>query len=158
MTEIDPDLFRQLMGRFVTGVVVLTARTAQGRHQGMTVNSLASVSLTPPLLLVSIDHKAEMHQTLTTTPHFALNILGSHQEGVSRRFAGNREGRFDGIGWQPSPEGLVWLDGALAHVECQRLSVHEAGDHTILVGHLVAGDTTDGHPLCYFRGGYASLA
>lgn len=158
MTDVDPALFRQLMGRFTTGVVVLTARTADDRHQGMTVNSLSSVSLAPPLLLVSIDHKAEMHHTLTTTGHFALNILASHQEAVSRRFAGDREGRFDGIGWQPSPVGLVWLDGALAHLECERIAVHEAGDHTILIGHILAGDATDGRPLCYFRGGYASLA
>lgn len=158
MTGVDSALFRQLMGRFTTGVVILTARTADGRPQGMTVNSLASVSLEPPLLLVSIDHQAEMHHTLTTTTHFALNILSSHQEWVSRRFAGNREGRFDGIGWQPSPIGLVWLDGALAHIECERVALHEAGDHTILIGLLQAGMAGDGRPLCYFRGGYASLA
>lgn len=158
MTGIDSALFRQLMGRFTTGVVVLTARTADGRQQGMTVNSLASVSLEPPLILVSIDHQADMHQTLTTTPHFALNILAAPQEGISRRFAGNREGRFDGIGWQPSPLGLVWIDGALAHLECERVALHEAGDHTILVGKILAGATGDGRPLCYYRGGYASLA
>lgn len=158
MTGIDTSLFRQLMGRFTTGVVVLTARTASGREQGMTVNSLASVSLEPPLLLVSIDHQAEMHHTLTATTHFALNILASHQEGLSRRFAGDREGRFDGIGWQPSPVGLVWLDGALAHLECERVALHEAGDHTILVGRIQAGVAYDGRPLCYYRGGYASLA
>jgi flavin reductase (DIM6/NTAB) family NADH-FMN oxidoreductase RutF len=158
MPGVDSAQFRQLMGRFPTGVVVLTACTADGRHQGMTVNSLASVSLDPPLLLVSIDHAADMHPTLTTSEHFALNILSSGQEAVSRRFAGNREGRFDGIGWQSSPLGLVWLDGALAHVECQRVALHEAGDHTILVGLILAGAASDGRPLCYFRGGYASLA
>jgi flavin reductase (DIM6/NTAB) family NADH-FMN oxidoreductase RutF len=158
MPGIDSALFRQLMGRFTTGVVVLTARTADGTPQGMTVNSLASVSLEPPLLLVSIDHKAEMHRTLTTTGHFALNVLSASQEGLSRRFAGDRAGRFDGIGWQPSPLGLVWLDGALAHMECERVALHEAGDHTILVGLIQAGTAGDGRPLCYFRGGYASLA
>jgi flavin reductase (DIM6/NTAB) family NADH-FMN oxidoreductase RutF len=158
MPGIDSALFRQLMGRFPTGVVVLTARTDDGTHQGMTVNSLASVSLEPPLLLVSIDHGAEMHHTLTSTVHFALNILSSDQEGVSRRFAGDRAGRFDGIGWQPSPLGLVWLDGALAHIECERVALHEAGDHTIILGLIRAGTANDGRPLCYFRGGYGSLA
>lgn len=124
----------------------------------MTANSLASVSLEPPLILLSIDHAAAMHGLLTTGPSFAVNILASNQETVSRRFAQDRDERFDGIGYQESPRGLILLEGALAHLECERVATYEAGDHTILVGRVVAGAVTDGRPLCYFRGGYASLA
>ena len=155
---VDQAQFRQLLGRFATGVTVITARDASGRPRGMTANSLSSVSLEPPLLLLSIDHEAAMHGLLVTVPRFAINILASNQETVSRRFAQDREERFDGIGYQESPRGLILLDGALAHIECERAATHEAGDHTILVGRVVAGSAVDGRPLCYFRGGYASLA
>ena len=149
---------RDLFGRFATGVTVITARDADGRPHGMTANSLASVSLEPPLILLSIDHEASMHGLLVTTTAFAVNILSSAQETVSRRFAQDREERFDGVGYQESPRGLILLDGALAHLECERVTTHEAGDHTILVGRVVAGNANEGRPLCYFRGGYASLA
>lgn len=155
---VDQAQFRQLLGRFATGVTVLTARDANGRPHGMTANSLASVSLEPPLILLSIDHEAAMHDLLVSAPAFAVNILASNQETVSRRFAQDRDERFDGIGYQESPRGLILLDGALAHIECERAATHEAGDHTILVGSVVAGSAREGRPLCYFRGGYASLA
>lgn len=155
---VDQAQFRQLLGRFATGVTVITARDADGRPHGMTANSLASVSLEPPLILLSIDHEASMHGLLVTSPVFAVNILASNQETVSRRFAQDREERFDGIGYQESPRGLILLDSALAHIECERVATHEAGDHTILVGLVLAGNASEGRPLCYFRGGYASLA
>ena len=124
----------------------------------MTANSLSSVSLEPPLVLLCIDHEASMHDLLVRSRQFAVNILSSGQETLSRRFAQEHEERFDGVGYGESPRGLVLLDGALAHLECERVATHEAGDHTILVGRVVAGTTNEGRPLCYFRGGYASLA
>jgi flavin reductase (DIM6/NTAB) family NADH-FMN oxidoreductase RutF len=158
VNAVDQAHFRQLLGRFATGVTVITARDAEGRPHGMTANSLSSVSLEPPLILLSIDHEASMHGLLVTSPAFAVNILSASQEAVSRRFAQDREERFDGVGYQESPRGLILLDGALAHLECERVATHEAGDHTILVGLVVAGNANEGRPLCYFRGGYASLA
>jgi len=155
---VDQAQFRQLLGRFATGVTVLTARDANGRPHGMTANSLASVSLEPPLILLAIDHEATMHDLLIGAPAFAVNILATNQETVSRRFAQDHDERFDGIGYQESPRGLILLDGVLAHIECERVATHEAGDHTILVGGVVAGSAREGRPLCYFRGGYASLA
>lgn len=155
---VAPAEFRQLMGRFTTGVCVLTAHAADGELQGMTANSLSSVSLVPPLVLLSIDHRARMHPTLTTCRHFAVNILGAGQEAISRRFAAEHEDRFDGVGYHTSPRGLVLLEGALAHLEIEREACHEAGDHTIVVGRVVAGAAHEGRPLCYFRGGYAALA
>lgn len=157
-SAVDQALFRQLLGRFATGVTVITARDAEGHPHGMTANSLSSVSLEPPLVLLCIDHEASMHGLLVQSAQFAVNILASNQETLSRRFAQEHEERFDGVGYQESPRGHVLLDGALAHIECERVATHEAGDHTILVGRVVAGGTTDGRPLCYFRGGYASLA
>jgi len=158
LPAVEPAEFRQLLGRFTTGVCVLTARTADGRLQGMTANSLSSISLVPPLVLVSIDHRAAMHPTLTSCRAFAVNILSAGQEGISRRFANDHEDRFEGVGYQESPRGLVLLDGALAHLEVERETCHEAGDHTLVIGRVVGGAAHDGRPLCYFRGGYAALA
>lgn len=158
LPAVEPAEFRQLLGRFTTGVCVLTARTPDGRLQGMTANSLSSISLVPPLVLVSIDHRAAMHSTLTACRAFAVNILSAGQEGVSRRFASDHEDRFDGVGYRESPRGLVLLDGALAHLEVERETCHEAGDHTLVIGRVVAGAAHEGRPLCYFRGGYAALA
>ena len=77
---------------------------------------------------------------------------------MSRRFANDHDDRFEGVGYQESPRGLVLLDGALAHLEVERETCHEAGDHTIVIGRVVGGAAHEGRPLCYFRGGYAALA
>jgi flavin reductase (DIM6/NTAB) family NADH-FMN oxidoreductase RutF len=123
----------------------------------MTANSLSSVSLRPPLISVNVDHEAEMHDAILQAREFVVNILSSPQETLARRFADEHEDRFDGIGYRLSPEGLVLLDGALAHIECVREAKYPSGDHTIVVGRVVGGATTDGRPLLYYRGGYAAL-
>lgn len=156
--DLDPASFRQLLGRFATGVCVVTARAADGHPLGMTANSLASISLAPPLVSLAIDHRARLHPVITAAPRFAVSVLEQHQEAVSRRFANPSDDRFDGVGYAESAHGNVLLDGALAHIECERHALVEAGDHTIVIGRVVAGRAGDGRPLCYFRGGYAALA
>lgn len=157
MTDVDDAQFRQLLGRFATGVVVITLTTPDGRPHGMTANSLASVSLRPPLLSVAIDRGATMHDLITQSDQFVVNILSSQQEALSRRFADPHDDRFDGVGYHVGQRGGVLLDGALAHIECIRHTTLEAGDHTLVVGRVVAGATADGHPLLYYRGGYTGL-
>lgn len=155
--EIDPFQFRQLLGRFATGVTILTVAAPDGRPLGMTANSLASVSLQPPLISVCVDHEAEMHDVILEAPEFVVNVLASHQEVLARRFSDKHEDRFDGIGYHLSPEGLILLDGILAHVVCEREATYPAGDHTIVLGRVVGGATGDGRPLLFYRGGYAAL-
>jgi flavin reductase (DIM6/NTAB) family NADH-FMN oxidoreductase RutF len=155
--EIDPSQFRQLLGRFATGVTILTVATPEGRPLGMTANSLASVSLHPPLVSVCVDREAEMHDAILSAPQFVVNVLASPQEALARRFSDKHEDRFDGIGYRLSPDGLILLDGALAHVECDRYAQYPGGDHTIVVGRVTGGTTGDGRPLLYYRGGYAAL-
>ena len=155
--EIEPSQFRQLLGRFATGVTILTTKTADGRPLGMTANSLASVSLNPPLISVCVDREAEMHAVILEAPEFVVNVLASPQEALARRFSDKHEDRFDGIGYHLSPEGLILLDGVLAHVVCERDMTYPGGDHTIVLGRVVGGATNDGRPLLYYRGGYAAL-
>jgi flavin reductase (DIM6/NTAB) family NADH-FMN oxidoreductase RutF len=156
-SEIDPAQFRQLLGHFATGVTILTTTTPEGQPRGMTANSLSSVSLHPPLLSVCVDREAEMHPVILQASEFAVNVLASPQEALARRFSDKHEDRFDGVGYHLSPEGLILLDGALAHVICERRATYPAGDHTIVLGRVVSGATHDGHPLLFYRGGYAAM-
>jgi 4-nitrophenol 2-monooxygenase / 4-nitrocatechol 4-monooxygenase, reductase component len=156
-SELDPAQFRELLGRFATGVTILTVTAPDGRPLGMTANSLASVSLRPPLVSVCVDREAEMHDAILGVREFVVNILCSNQETLARRFADKHEDRFDGVGYHLSPDGLILLDGTLAHIECERQGEYPSGDHTIVVGRVVGGETADGRPLLYYRGGYATL-
>ncbi len=157
VSGVDPAQFRQLLGRFATGVSVVTARAADGQPLGMTASSLASVSLDPPLLLVSVDRVNEMHHTLETVPHFVVNVLAADQEALSRKFAAVDENRFDAVGYRESRHGVPLLDGALAYIECVRHASVPGGDHTVFFGLVTGGTVTDRRPLLYYRGGYANL-
>jgi flavin reductase (DIM6/NTAB) family NADH-FMN oxidoreductase RutF len=158
MSDVDPARFRQLLGHFATGVAVITADDVEGNPAGMTANTLVSVSLNPPLIAVCIDHTADMYRTLGQATRFTVNILAADQEAISRRFAELGTGRFEGIGFSRSDRGGIILDGVLAHIECERVAEHPAGDHSIHVGRVVGGNTSEGEPLLYYRGGYAGMA
>jgi flavin reductase (DIM6/NTAB) family NADH-FMN oxidoreductase RutF len=154
---IDSAQFRECLGRFATGVTIVTVERSDGRPVGMTANSLASVSLEPPLLSVCVDRQAELHDLILAAPGFAVNVLESGQEALARRFADPHEDRFEGIGYQTGPRGEILLGGALAYIRCQRYAQYPGGDHTIVVGLVTSGSTVDGRPLLYYRGGYAAL-
>ena len=157
---VDPALFRQLLGRFATGVTVVTTRRSDGARVGMTASSIASVSLEPPLLLVSIDLRNEMHGALQSAQRFVVNVLAADQEAISRHFASAEEHRFDegGIGYRDNADGLPVLDGVLAHIECTKMQAVPAGDHTVFFGLVTGGAVTERRPLLYYRGGYTGLA
>jgi flavin reductase (DIM6/NTAB) family NADH-FMN oxidoreductase RutF len=155
---VDPPQFRQLLGRFATGVTVLTSRTPAGEPVGMTASSVASVSLDPPLVLVSVDKANDMHAALESATHFVLNVLSSEQEALSRRFAADEPDRFRGVSYHENERGILVLDGVVAHLECQKQMVVPAGDHTVFFGLVLGGDATDRRPLLYYRGGYAGLS
>lgn len=155
---VEPPQFRQLLGRFATGVTVLTTRTPAGEPVGMTASSVASVSLKPPLVLVSVDKSNDMHDALTAASHFVLNVLGADQEALARRFAGLEANRFRGVSYRENPRGIAVLEGVVAHIDCDKQSAVPGGDHTVFFGLVVGGDATDRRPLLYYRGGYAGLS
>jgi len=155
--SLDPDAFRAVMGRFATGVTVVTATDDAGSAYGMTVSAFASVSLQPPLVVMCIDHTASLHDTLANAPYFAVNILASTQEPIARRFAETGAQRFEGIGYRNGENGVPILNDVLAFVECKRVSSTEAGDHTVIIGETVAASMRDARPLLYYRGGFAQL-
>jgi flavin reductase (DIM6/NTAB) family NADH-FMN oxidoreductase RutF len=154
---IDPDTFRAALGRFTSGVTVVTTCDDDGRDHGMTVSAFCSVSLDPPLLLACIGHEASMHPVVMGADRFGVSILAVGQEPLARRFADQRSDRFDGVGYSRGKMGVVLLDDALAHLECTIVDRREAGDHTIIVGRVDTAACHQGRPLVYYRGGYTQL-
>lgn len=154
---IDSDTFRSVLGRFATGITIVTARDAAGADHGMTVSAFCSLSLKPPMVLVCVDHVASMHELLLGHPPFGVSILSSDQEDYSRRFAAEEFDRFDGIAYSRGEFGVVLLENALAHLECRVIQHYDAGDHTIFTAEVDRAEPKDGRPLLYYRGGYAQL-
>jgi flavin reductase (DIM6/NTAB) family NADH-FMN oxidoreductase RutF len=146
-----------VLGRFPSGVTVVTTKGDDESDQGMTVSAFCSLSLDPPLVLICIEKTASVHEALTSAPGFVVNILSEKQEPIARRFSIVGIDRFEGIGFSRSGSGIAVLDDALAVIECTRSALHDAGDHTIVVGEVEAGRAENGRPLLYYRGGYAEL-
>ena len=115
---IDASLYRRTCSLFATGITVVTTLDEKDHPHGMTVNSFSSVSLDPPLVLVGIDLKNAILGHFMTSAWFAVNILGEHQENLSRRFSSAAENRFHGMDWEPGASGAPLLAGVLAQMEC----------------------------------------
>jgi flavin reductase (DIM6/NTAB) family NADH-FMN oxidoreductase RutF len=154
---VPAQLYRRACAQFATGITVVTVVDANGHPHGMTVNSFSSVSLDPPLVLVSIDLRNSILGHFLSASFFAINILAEGQEGLSRRFSSVSEERFEGVEWHISPLGLPLLDGVLAHLECSVARTFEAGDHTVLVGEVRDASYAHGKPLVFFNSGYRNL-
>jgi flavin reductase (DIM6/NTAB) family NADH-FMN oxidoreductase RutF len=155
---VSKDEFRSAMGRFASGVTVVTIKPEDDKPSGITVSAFSSLSLEPPLILVCVDKRASIHDLLQEGRYFAVNILAEDQEVTSRRFASKDLDRFDGTGYKSGATGAPILDGALAAIECRVAHSYPGGDHTIIVGEVEGVTVTEGKPLAYFRGGYVQLA
>ena len=156
--DFDIRAYREALGSFPTGVAVVTAAGA-GSHIGITVNSFASVSLDPPLVLWCMDRKSGRHDLFAAAPAFTVNILGTEHRGVSARLARPGEHALEGIALIPTELGPPALADSLAVFECTTEKVIEAGDHTILLGRVSRFSRhSKSAPLVYFRGRYSALA
>ncbi len=153
---IDPREFRRTMGAFATGVTVITTRDGDEAH-GMTANSVTSVSLDPPLVLVCIDNRAHMRASITGSGRFAVNILGEGQKRLSGHFAGRKspdlEVAFADV------DGVPALPGSLASLVCTVDRVVDAGDHIVVFGRVdkLVAPHGDERPLIYYGGAYREL-
>ncbi|MEW2386448.1 flavin reductase family protein [Micromonospora sp. NPDC047707] len=147
---------RRAMGRFATGVAVITTRMGGVPH-GMTVNSLTSVSLDPPLLLVCFNRGARTAECVQASGRFAVNILGARQEQVSNTFARRGENHFDGLDLPSHPTGVPLIPGALAHAVCRVDKVVNGGDHIVVFGLVEDVHEREGAPLLFYGGRYGDL-
>ena len=155
--SVDQSAFRAVLGRFASGVTVVTSLDRRGKDVGMTVSAFASVSLDPPLVLICIDHSASVYNALSKATHFTANILSEGQEAIARRFTEVNPNRFDGIGYERGQNGAALFFDVLGYVECEVVARHEAGDHDIIIGSVEKAEAREGKPLLYYRGGYAQL-
>ena len=154
---LTPTEFRTALRSFAAGVTVVTTRDREGRPSGLTASAFTSVSLSPPLVLVCVDHSATAHPDLQARGWFAVNVLRREQEALSRRFAVSGGDKFQGVGYREGSSGLPLLNDTLATLECRVVEAHEAGDHTIFVGLVESAIVAGGRPLIYFHGGYHTL-
>lgn len=155
---IDSLIQRKVMGRFATGVTVVTTGGPMGMH-ALTANAVTSLSLDPPLLLVAVDKRSQTLEFLKANRCFAVNILRLDQEEVSRRFARPGPKDFLGLDLTTDVTDAPVIAGCLAYADCRLYDVLPGGDHEIFLGEVVGGAAYDGaDPLLYFAGGYRRLA
>ncbi|WP_290589921.1 flavin reductase family protein [Alicyclobacillus sp.] len=155
---MHPDDFRRALGRFASGVTVVTA-AHDGQMAGMTVSAFSSVSLQPPYVLICLDKQAGTIPVLRASGVFAVNILSAGQVDISNQFASKRPDKFSGIDWRPGRLGAPLLAGVLASVECRVVQEMDAGDHLLYIGQVEATDIdTSAEPLLYYHGRYHGLA
>ena len=154
--KIDPAQLRQCFGSFMTGITVVTTMD-DDTPIGFTANSFTSVSLDPALLLICIDNASDNLEKFTKAGHFGVNILADDQDDLSGRFASSVENRFSELNWQKTDIGNPELPGCAAFFDCNLETSHVAGDHTILIGRVMACHDTGKDGLGYHRGGYFTL-
>lgn len=156
--DFDRRALRDAFGSFMTGVTVVTCRDADGRPLGFTANSFSSVSLDPPLLLVSIARTSANYGAFTSAKGFAVNILSEGQKDISNTFARPVEDRFGSVYWKNSANGSPLLAGVSAWFDCALHQCVAAGDHAILIGRVLDFAATDAPGLGYYRGSYFTPA
>jgi 3-hydroxy-9,10-secoandrosta-1,3,5(10)-triene-9,17-dione monooxygenase reductase component len=154
---IDGKEFRQVMGRFATGVTIITTRGADGTPYGLTANAVSSISLDPPLVMISIDKRAESFPRFLESKVFVVNVLADGQEALSNAFAKSGGDKFTGVSYDTNADGVPVLSGTVAAIECHIVATHEAGDHVIHLGEVDRTRVTETAPLLYFQGRYGRL-
>src|SRR5262245_3464623 len=141
---------RRIFGRFATGVTVVTTGR-DGDFAGLTANAICSVSLDPPLVLVSVDKKAGSHAEIARHGCYAINILAADQEEISQRFAKPGPKDFSDLNCTTGVTGAPILGGTLGYVDCRVVNIFPGGDHDLFIGEIVAGEArSEGPPLLYF--------
>lgn len=156
---IDPRLFRDVLGAYPTGVSVVTSVDDEGNRHGLVVGSFTSISLDPPLVGFFPDKRSSSWPRIAETGRFCVNVLGSEQLELCRRFASKADDKFAELAHGHAPSGVPLLDDALAWIDCSIERIVDIGDHLLVVGAVEAlGKREDGTPLMFFRGGYHDLA
>jgi len=156
----DPDrtAFRQALGRYPTGVTVVTARAGDGTPIGLTVNSFAAVSLDPPLILWSIGHDSTHASAFRAAEYFCVNVLAADQVKLARQFARADGDRFVDVALRTGIGEAPVFEHALSVFECGREAVHPGGDHAVLLGRVQRFATRPGTPLVFHESGFRGLS
>ena len=153
----SPEALRTALGRFATGVAIITCRDAEGSAVGLTANSLASLSLDPPLLLWSLRRASASLAAFDASPHFAVNVLAETQVDFSRRFASPVADKFTHGHWADGLGGAPVLSGCAAVLECALEARHELGDHVLFIGRVLRLADAAVAPLLFQGGHYRAV-
>ena len=154
---IETQELRRVLVYFATGVTVITTRDKAGTPYGLTANAFMSLSLEPPLVIISVDKKATCYFCFESENCFTVNFLSENQEEISRRFATKGADKFAGLKWRAGSNGAALIDGALGSVECKITQCYDGGDHTIVVGEILRVAANGDRPLLFFKGKYQRL-
>jgi len=157
VSSLDIAHFKEVLGHYATGLVVVTAATADG-PAGFTCQTFGSLSLQPPLVTFAASSAGQSWGLVRQSELVGISILSADQEPLARRFATTGLDKFDGTAWEKGPDGSPLLDGALAHIEGRISGVTTHGDHDVAVVEVTYVHARSGHPLIYFRGGFSELA
>jgi flavin reductase (DIM6/NTAB) family NADH-FMN oxidoreductase RutF len=157
--SVDAIGFRDALGRFASGVCVVTTSGADGRQAGVTISAFTSLSLDPPLILFCIGKRSSHLEAWLGARHFSVNVLSEAQQSLSELFASQVADKFVGVPGSIEANGCFRIDGALVTLECRRTALYEEGDHHIVVGfveRVVPGQNS--RPLLRFRAAYRRIA
>ena len=156
---VSAEDFKRALGRWATGVTIVTARAGDRVH-GMTVSAFNAVSLDPPLVLVCAEQSSNTLPLIEEGGIFAVNVLARDQEALSNRFASKRDEwrRFEGLEYDQGVTGAPLLRGAVANIDCRVTGAHVHGDHVVFIGEVQDVRVRDAAPLLYFSGAYGDFA
>ena len=154
---MESDTYKAAMGRFASGVTVITTRDSGGAPSGFTASSFTSLSLNPPLVLFCLDREAYCFDAFYGAQSFGVNILSSEQQAVSNRFAKRGGDKFENVALMETPTGVPLLEGCLASMECRITEKLPGGDHLIFMGEVQRVNIGEGSPLIYYMGKYHNI-
>jgi len=151
---VDQTLYRDALGRFASGVTIVTAPVGRDGIAGLTASAFSSLSIDPPLILVCVGEKSASRAAFNAAPYFAVHILAESQEDAALAFARSGDDKANGIPWTASERGTPMLDDYLVALECERTEEFHGGDHTIIIGHIVdiRMSSCTRAPMTYYRG------
>lgn len=153
----DSREYRHALGRFATGITIVSARDADGKPVGLTVNSFNSVSLDPPLIVWSLAQHSPIRAALEGCSHFAVNVLAHDQEWLSRQFAAKNVDRYAGVVFADGAGGAPLIEGCCAWFECHNQAQYPGGDHVVFLGRVERYARRELRPLVYHGGRYHHL-
>jgi flavin reductase (DIM6/NTAB) family NADH-FMN oxidoreductase RutF len=152
----DSRKLRDALGRFATGVTIITTRGTDGRLEGLTANSFAAISLDPPLVLWSLNRRSTSLSSFQNSGFFAVNVLSASQVDLSHHFAMSRANKYEGVSLDVGLGGCPLLQNSLATFECETERKIDGGDHVIFVGHVRRITSRKGEPLIFSAGQYCT--
>jgi flavin reductase (DIM6/NTAB) family NADH-FMN oxidoreductase RutF len=153
---LDPSHLRRVLSRFPTGVTIVGTRHQPEGVCGLTVNAFTSVSLEPPLVLISVDKSSNTHGCIEASGIFSVNVLSTGHEHLAVMFAQKRDDKFDEVPYRLGETGSPIMEGVVAWLECTVREAVDGGDHTLFLGEVLASEEEEGRPLVFFRSGFTT--